>query len=57
MKLKICTSRYKDRPLYKGELVTREGERFIARSLSRKAVIASLREQSEAFTRGRTNED
>lgn len=57
MKLKICTSRYKDRPLYKGELVTRDGERFIARSLSRKAVIASLREQSEAFTRGRTNED
>lgn len=57
MKLKICTSRYKDRPLYKGELVTRDGERFIARSLSKKAVIASLRKQSETFTRGRNSED
>jgi len=57
MKLKMCTSRYKDRPLYKGELVTRDGERFIARSLSKKAVIASLREQSETFARGRNNED
>lgn len=47
MTLKIITENYLGRPMFKGELVTKSGERYIARSLNRQAVITSLREQSE----------
>ena len=46
MKLKIITENYLGKPMFKGELVTKSG-RYIARSLNRQTVIASLREQSE----------
>tara|TARA_R110000824_G_scaffold42506_4_gene125127 strand:+ start:2242 stop:2406 length:165 start_codon:yes stop_codon:yes gene_type:complete len=47
MKLKIITENYLGKPMFKGELVTKSGGRYVARSLNRQTVIASLREQSE----------
>tara|TARA_R100001244_G_scaffold51289_2_gene44669 strand:+ start:289 stop:447 length:159 start_codon:yes stop_codon:yes gene_type:complete len=47
MKLKIITENYLGKPMFKGELVTKSGGRYVARSLNRQSVIASLREQSQ----------
>ena len=48
MKLKIITENYLGKPaMFKGELITQTGQRYIARSQNRQTVIASLREQSE----------
>jgi len=46
VKLVITTEQHNHRPIYKGVLTT-NNQTYISRSISRQAVIASLKEQAQ----------
>ena len=46
MKLIITTEQHKNKPIYKGTLTT-NNETYVSRSVSRQAVISSLKEQAQ----------
>ena len=46
MKLIITTEQHKNKPIYKGVLST-NNQTYVSRSVSRQAVLASLKEQTQ----------
>ena len=47
MKLIITTEQHNHKPVYKGVLTTTNNQTYISRSISRQAVISSLKEQAQ----------
>jgi len=46
VKLTITTEQHKNKPIYKGTLTT-NNQTYVSRSVSRQAVISSLKEQAQ----------